>query len=285
MKRTVTKLFLIMAMAISWTGNAQTLVAKWTFPTGTPADSLADGGIQANLSKAVRTDGGTSAIDFSKNGLTTKAAQATGWDNGAMTKSWIIEITTLNYDNLKISSKQQSGGNNPGPQDYIIQYRIAAGGVWTDVPNTVILTANNWTSGVIDSVPLPGTCANQPSLWLRWLMTSNNNTAGGTVASTGIDKIDDIYITGHQGSTGISGENNAVFTVFPNPVRGEFRISSNEAMEEISVISQQGVCVKNQIISDDQQCLINTANLATGIYLVKIRLKTSKIATQKIVIN
>ena len=285
MKSTVTKLLLIMAMATAWTCNAQTLVAKWTFPTGTPADSLADGGIPANLSKAVRTDGGTSAIDFSKNGLTTKAAQATGWDNGALTKSWIVEISTLNYDNLKISSKQQSGGNNPGPQDYVIQYRIAAGGVWTDVPNTVILTANNWTSGVIDSIPLPVNSANQSSLWLRWLMTSNNNTAGGTVASTGIDKIDDIYITGHQVSTGIPGPNTTVFTVFPNPVYGEFRITSNEAMEEISMISQQGVCVKNQIISDDQQWLINTANLATGIYLVKIRFKTGNVAVQKIVIN
>jgi len=89
--------------------QSQVLLARWTFPTGNASDSIADGGIAANLNKAIHTEGGTSAIDFSKNGYTTKAAQATGWDNGADLKCWIVEITTANYENLKISSRQQSG--------------------------------------------------------------------------------------------------------------------------------------------------------------------------------
>jgi hypothetical protein len=185
MKKTITIITVIIALTFSLPATAQTLLARWTFPTGTPADSLADGGIPANLAKSIHTD----------------AAQATGWDNGAMTKCWMIELSTLNYENLKISSKQQSGGNNPGPKDFIVQYRIGSGGTWTDVPNAVIITANNWTSGVLDSLPMPDSCENRASLFLRWLMTTNDNTAGGTVAASGIDKIEDIYITGKAWAT------------------------------------------------------------------------------------
>ncbi|MFH1296399.1 MAG: hypothetical protein ABIJ04_03895, partial [Bacteroidota bacterium] len=69
---------LISLLLILPVSRGQELLAQWTFPTGNQSDSLADGGIPANLNKAIHTEGGgTSAIDFSKNGLTTKAAQAT----------------------------------------------------------------------------------------------------------------------------------------------------------------------------------------------------------------
>ena len=173
--------------------QGQVLLAKWTFPTGNPTDSLADGGLPVNLTMAIRTEGGTSAIDFSKNGATTKAAQATGWDNGAMTKYWVIRLNTVGYEMLKLSSKQQTGGNNPGPRDFMVQYRIGTTGTWADVPNSTMITANNWSSALLDSIDLPEPCKNQSSLYLRWIMTTNINSTGGTLTSNGINKIDDIY--------------------------------------------------------------------------------------------
>jgi len=68
------------------------------------------------VGQEIFTMGGTSGIEF-KNGLDTKAAQVTEWDNGMDVKAWVIEISTENFENLTISSIQQSGGNDPGPKD------------------------------------------------------------------------------------------------------------------------------------------------------------------------
>ena len=286
MKKSTIIISLIFALLIGATCQAQTLLAKWTFPTGNPSDSLADGGLPVNLTKAIRTDGGTSAIDFSKNGLTTKSAQATGWDNGAMTKSWLLEISSLGYDHLKISSKQQSGGNNPGPRDYAIQYRIGSGGSWTDVPNATIVTANDWTTSVVDSVPLPGTCANQPSLFLRWLMTTNTSSTGGTVLATGIDKIDDIYITGKQLSSAVNeSDSYTVCRIFPNPATGNITIDSKETVMEAFVINCQGICWYRQPAPDPHSFIINTSSLPSGIYIVKIIMLSGKTTTKKIILD
>jgi hypothetical protein len=285
MKKSFAILSLIISLVVSMPASAQTLIAKWTFPSGNPTDSLADGGLPANLTKAIRTEGGTSAIDFSKNGFTTKAAQATGWDNGAQTKSWVVEITTVNYDHLKISSKQQSGGNNPGPRDFTLQYRIAVNGTWTDVPDAVIVTANNWTSGALDSVALPDSCANRPSLFLRWLMTSDTNSAGAIVASTGIDKIDEIYISGKQISTGLDETfGSAECRIYPNPSHGNLTIASSEPVVEISLINQLGIAVHKQTTPASRKIVFNPENLPGGIYVIKVQLQSEKLITKKVIL-
>ncbi|MEI6683064.1 MAG: T9SS type A sorting domain-containing protein [Bacteroidota bacterium] len=278
-----TRIFLVAALLGCLNSNAQTLLAKWTFPTGTPADSLADGGIPSNLTKAIRTDGGTSVIDFSKNGLTTKAAQATGWDNGALTKSWIIEVSTLNYNTLKISSKQQSGGNSPGPRDYTLQYRLGASGVWADVPNTTLVTANNWTSAVLDSVPLPDTCTNRPSVFLRWLMTTNTSSAGATVVSTGIDKIDDIYVTGKAVQTSVESIPQAAMMVFPNPCADILTIIADRQMAEVVLTNPSGIVVLKQTAGGSRRLSLDMGNLPAGIYLLKTTMNSGGTATMKII--
>ena len=99
---------------VNFSLNAQQIViAGWTFPDNS---AVADTGITDNLEAEVMTMGGTSEIQF-KNGLETKAAQASEWDNGMNTKAWYVEITTTGYENLSISSVQQSGGTDPGPKD------------------------------------------------------------------------------------------------------------------------------------------------------------------------
>jgi len=280
-----TRIFLVAALFGCLSSHGQTLLAKWTFPTGTPADSLADGGIPSNLTKAIHTDGGTSVIDFTKNGLTTKAAQATGWDNGALTKSWIIEISTMYYNTLKISSKQQSGGNSPGPRDYTLQYRLGAAGVWADVPNTTLVTANNWTSAVLDSVPLPDTCINQPSVFLRWLMTTNTSSTGATVASTGIDKIDDIYVTGKPVQTSVESVQPATIKVFPNPVTDILTITAGQQMAEVTLTNPSGTVVRKQIASGSLRLSLGMENLPAGIYLLKTTMNSGTTATMKIIHN
>ena len=285
MKKTTTILSLCLLLLACNSLNAQVLLAKWTFPTGTAGDSLADGGLAANLTMAIHTEGGTSPIDFSKNGFTTKSAQATGWDNGSMTKCWVVPVNTLGYKELKLSSKQQSGGNNPGPRDYMVQYRVGTAAAWTDVPNTAMVTANNWTSAALDSIVLPDSCANRPMVYLRWVMTSDTNSSGSPVTSAGINKIDDIYITGKQISTGVNNpENSVVFSVFPNPSNGPVTVTSQVILRSIDIIDLGG-----RIVYSDQAVNSRAVNFLPGIatkgcYFIRVLTRAGQTSIKQVIL-
>jgi hypothetical protein len=284
MKKIIT-LFVALLFAGAIT-QAQVLIVKWTFPTGNATDSIADGGIPANLNKAIDTGGGTSDIDFSKNGATTKAAQATGWDNGAFLKYWVVEVCTQGYDNLRLSSKMQSGGNNPGPRDFTVQYRIGGTDLWIDIPGTTIVTANDWSTGWLDSVVMPSGCYNQSELYLRWIMTTNNNSQGGVLTSGGINKIDDIYVTGKQMNTGIrETQRELPCMVSPNPSNGNFVVEATESITSVSMFNTGGKCVYTKSALNAKKVTLKVDTIPQGTYFLKIRSMSGKEGNQKIVIS
>ena len=193
-KSTLFTVLLIIAFVgiININANAQDTIVQWTFPS---ESGLADGGIiGSNLEQEIQTAGGTSEIQF-KNGATSKAAEASGWDNGADEKKWKVEFETTGYTNIRLSSKVTSGGSNPGPRDFKVQYKLDDSD-WTDIADSEFQTANDWITGVLTELPIPITCDDQANIKFRWIMTSDTATGGSIVASTGISKIDDIYFTG-----------------------------------------------------------------------------------------
>jgi hypothetical protein len=263
-------LIAISTLCLTTFSHSQTLLAKWTFPTGTNTDSLADGGISANLTKGIHTEGGTSAIDFSKNGASTKAAQATGWDNGANAKCWVVQVTTSGFDQLTISSKQQSGGNNPGPRDWKVQYRIGLTGAWTDIPSTTLTVLNDWTTGILASVILPDACKNQDAVFFRWIMTSNTGSDGGTVAASGIDKIDDIYFYGMP-MTGIEKRSvQPVVSIFPNPATDRLEVSSVSSIQRIEIFTGNGSLVLSKEVTMQKNFVLPVSGLCSGNYVVNV---------------
>jgi hypothetical protein len=283
MKKTFTLLAaLLMAAFIS---QGQVLIVKWTFPTGAATDSIADGGLPVNLDKAIHTEGGTSAIDFSKNGVTTKAAQATGWNDGAGSKCWVVKVNTVDHDNLKISSKMQSGGNNPGPKDYKLQFKTSEAGNWQDVPGAIITVANDWETGVLDSVPLPADCNGQANLHLRWIMTSNTNSQGGTVEAGGINKIDDIYITGKVASTGLKENQPGLkFSLSPNPSSGRFVVFSDQDISALSIYNTSGKCIYSRDSFDAKTVTVDVDNFQRGTYFVRVITANGNTGNQKLLI-
>jgi len=194
MKKIITITALLFSIGISQAQIHDTIV-KWTFPTGNATDTIANGGIPANLSKVIKTVGGTSVLLFPA-GATTKSASATKWDNGSGTKYWQVSFTTKGYDSLFFTSKQRS--SSTGPRDFKVQYRLGSTGTWSDVQNAAVIdTADNFVKGFLtDSLPV--VCNNNDSVYLRWIMTSNISAKGGTVGSTGTSSIDDIIICGHN---------------------------------------------------------------------------------------
>lgn len=182
-----------------------TNVVTWNFPSGS-ADITADGGIAANLGKTISTTatGATSFVAGSL-GAPDQSISNNNWVSGDGTKWWEVEFVTTGYASLTVSSKQQSSGT--GPRDFKIQYKIGAGGTWTDVPSGAITVANNFTTGVVTNLALPTACDNQASVYLRWIMTSNISVNNGALGATGTDRIDDIVVNGRAPSY-VSGYNN-----------------------------------------------------------------------------
>jgi hypothetical protein len=270
-------IFLTLCPFVFFSSKAQVLIAKWTFPTGTTTDSLPDGGITANLNKAFKS-AGTSAIDFSKNGLTTKAAQATGWDNGNGTKYWYIMISTKDYDSINLSSKQQSGGATAGPRDYKLQYRLGNNGLWTDITkgavSVLLKVMNDWTTGAVNDLFLPSVCDDQDSVFIRWLVNSDTNSLGAVTAANGISKIDDIYFYGKAiKTTNICNMTSSrEVIVYPNPCRGNLNISSTQMIQSINICDLQGKMIISESGSGKTEYSKNL-NLSKGIYLLNVSLK------------
>ena len=264
---------------VQFSSRAQDTIVQWTFPTEA---AEADGGvIGANLTKVIETAGGTSDIEF-KNGATTKAAQATGWDNGAEEKKWKVEFETSGYTNIRLSSKITSGGTNPGPRDFKVQYKLDDGD-WTEIADSEFQTANDWITGVLFELPVPNVCDDHANIKIRWIMTSDTATDGSIVASTGISKIDDIYFTGDL----IDGDEEFVIkqpvSVFPNPAN-DYIVIRSESIVEIGLynINGQQVIDTRAVINET----IDVSDLNSGIYMIKIKnLKDKTVVLQKILIQ
>ena len=198
-----------------------TPVVEWNFP-GNPDDNIADGGIAFNASKTLNLFGCLAAVSYvptsgSATSAATTASASGGWASGSGADYWEVSMVTAGYYNLKVSSAQRS--SNTGPKDFKLQYKIGAGGTYTDVPGGTISVGNNWTSGVLTSISLPAACENKISVFLRWIMTSNTAVNLAAVATTGTSAIDNISVIGNAG-TFVSGYNNLSVAGVTQPVSG-----------------------------------------------------------------
>lgn len=175
--------------------SSQTTIVAWDFED---QDTLADAGISANLSKTIQRENSfINSFYYYTGAGGGKSLSAKNWDNGINTKYWIIELSTSTFSSVTLSSKQYS--SDKAPRDFKVQYSLdTASANWIDVPNSALILASNYTSGVLSNLPLPAACDNQVSVFLRWIMTSNISADGTTVASGGNSRIDDIAISGMQ---------------------------------------------------------------------------------------
>jgi hypothetical protein len=280
MKRIVTVISFVLLSTAAF--SQQDTLAQWTFPTGNETDTLPDRASSLNVNQSVFTLGGVSPIAF-KNGATTKAAQATKWDNGAGTKAWAVTLNTTGYQQLKVSSKHTAGGSNPGPRDLLLQYKVDPGD-WTDVEGGAITVGNDWTTGVISGLPLPEACSNQANLVLRWVTTSTFDINGDELASSGIAKIDDIYINGQVISGTSETELANRISVYPNPCSGRLTVESPATLTSVEIYAITGTQVyRNQ--GPVNNLSIPVGNLEPGKYFLVIRTGDQKRRVETVIVR
>lgn len=248
-------------------------VVYWNFPDATRDDSIADGGIAANLLKVInREPSFTDTLSFVFAGLTTKSVRSTGWDAGTGTKYYQIEFTTALYDSIRFSSKHKS--SNTGPRRFKADYSLD-GTIWTPLSGGDYVVGNNWTSGVINNFKLPVDCYNAASVHLRWIMTSDSAVNGtGLVAAGGASNMDDIYVFGRYNPTlGVNCPTDGKaleFSVYPNPANGSFNVQiEKNADVRVDILSITGQVMRSENRSGNRFSF-DLEGFSKGIYIVRM---------------
>ncbi|PRY87131.1 T9SS-dependent choice-of-anchor J family protein [Mongoliibacter ruber] len=202
MKQTLPKMVLLfqLLMLLFVQVNAQTeVIAGWTFDAIEVSErEFADLGNANNTGENAQIINPVN-INFTTyvqgtGGSGTFAKNSNGWQDAATTeKYWQVKVNTLDFENLSVSSKQQS--SNTGPKEFRIDYSLD-GTNWTTIPESSFDVANNFVTGTVASLAIPAAASNQAELFIRWIATSNVSVNGGIIAFGGTNRIDDILIEG-----------------------------------------------------------------------------------------
>jgi len=264
--------------------NIDTNIVYWDFED---EDIIADDGIEINLSKTIlREDSFSGTYVFYSGAGEGKSLSTLSWTEGAGSKYWIIEFSTLGYSSLTLSSKQYS--SNQAPKDFKVQYSIDSCLTWFDVPNSTIEVATDFYTGVLSNLPLPEQCDNQASVFLRWIMTSNNSVAEDLPLASGSNsRIDDILVSSHAYPITISDEiedNKTYLSVFPNPNNGKFYIETNIIFSELHIFNMFGETVYSTKLKEPVSGTIDLCNKPTGMYFLKIY-SGKNIYTKRIIVQ
>lgn len=268
----------IVLLSYSFLSQAQKdTLAGWTFPNGKLSDTIADFSSLNNSNSFIKSVG-TDPLQM-KNGATTSAAQATGWDNGNGVKFWEATINTLGYNNLSLYSKQTAGGNNPGPRDFAVFYSIGDTEKWSKVLNSEVNVQNDWTSGVLSDLMLPADCENAETLHIKWIMTSDTAADGSIVNATGTSKIDDVFILGDKISS-IENENPKI-SVYPNPASDFIMF---DGIKSVSIYNAFGQLI-NSYEFGMKTNRIHIKVLNKGMYILKLQTFEGEEFVQKLLKN
>jgi hypothetical protein len=263
-------LLLIMATTVAFSMQLDTITG-WNCPDDTDMNFNADIGLPGNLTYDLRAEdssGATRTLTYVA-GATTFAISAAEWDGGDSIKWWSAKFKANGYMNFKVYSKQSSDAGTPGPKYWKLQCR-KSGGVWEDIVGANVTVAADWTTGVVNGLDLPVSMNNPgtTSVYIRWIMTSNDNINGGTVGATGTSKIDDILVTGENAAGIESILYKDGLSIYPNPANELLYFESAEVISKIEIYDMKGARVisKNE---GSQQTQINISNLQPGLYFVK----------------
>jgi hypothetical protein len=292
MKNTMTIIFALFLFAQA---NAQSdTIVGWSFASdSTELAVMANYGLPVNLNNfslqaEVESTGDTLEVYMTNGagGSGDYAATAEGWDNGANDKFYAIEFKADGYSDFLVSSKMRAAGNNPGPRFWKLQYKLE-GGSWADIPNGDFEIANNWSTGVVEDLPMPADVNNpgSSSVFIRWIMTSNEDINGVDVLPTGRCKIDDIIVTALNYNDVEEIVVGSQINLYPNPSDGLFSVECSDRIEMILVMNMHGQIVYESH-SNAALSQIDLRSFAKGMFIIKMKpFNSNKYISKKIIVG
>ncbi|GAB6989646.1 metallophosphoesterase [Paenibacillus pini] len=171
------------------------LLAEWIFANaGQSGVFPATGGALKSTSTFKNIGGYYEDYDSSQHAISYQ-----GWDSGNGKKYWLATVSTKGYENITLSSQQNSSGT--GPRDFKVQISTD-NKTWADVANTnlkMVVSSFECASNTckLVNVPLPASANNLDVLYIRWIVRSDTNTKGTTgIGKTGSSWIKEIRVSG-----------------------------------------------------------------------------------------
>lgn len=176
--------------------QAQT-IAQWTFETSVPATA---GPFNPEVGSGSGLGWHASSAAVYSNPVGNGSAESFSANTWAVGDYWQFEVSTLGYNNVGLSWDQIS--SSTGPRDFSLDYSLNAGASWTTViAYSVLVNAapNTWSSITYNpsstfTPALAGAVDNQASVWFRLIDVSTISASGGTVATSGTDRVDNFTV-------------------------------------------------------------------------------------------
>jgi hypothetical protein len=185
----------------------------------------------------------------------------------------ILKLPTSGFQNPIL--KYAVTRTNNGATQQAVYYRTSDGGSWIFIND--IEVSEVWQPVVIDFSEIPQS-NNNPHFEVRILFT-DENAAG----ASGNNRFDNLQLEGFSTSVRISNPEDASVSLFPNPAGKTVHLTSDFAIESITVIDINGrIVIKKHPAFNALE--INTSSLSAGVYLVKINTGSS-ILTRKLIIR
>ncbi len=271
--KSILYIFSAFLIVLSHTLIAQSdTITGWDFSDTTNSTFSANLGLASNHSYTLRaedTAGSVRTLAY-VNGATDFAASTKDWDNGADNKFWTIKFKADGYSSFKLYSVQSSDAAAPGPKYWKVQTRLSNQS-YVDVTGGSITVASDWTTGVVNGLPLPASLDNpgSTSVYVNWMVTSNEGTDGNPVLPGGISMIDDIMVTGIS-STGIETVlYDSRIKISPNPASEFINISLGIETNHLQLHDASGSLVLKTAVNNSELSL-QVGHLKSGIYILSI---------------
>jgi hypothetical protein len=191
------------SLALSFSVQAQSTIADWTFETSAPATA---GPISPETGSGAMTGSHAGATVYSSpagNG-SAHSYSSTLWANGDYYEA---QVATTGYtDDISLSWSQTSSGTGPG--QYQLQYSTD-GSTWNNIGSTYTVLDNglapnaSWNATTASSAynfsvdltaATSGAVDNDPTLDLRFEDESTTSASGGVVSTGGTDRIDNVLV-------------------------------------------------------------------------------------------
>ena len=191
----------LLALASSTQVHAQTTIADWTFETSVPA-TAGPFSPETGAGTALGSHAGASTYSSPAGNGSTHSFSSNTW---AVGDYYQFQVSTLNYSSIALSFDQTS--SSTGPAQFQLEYSTN-GTSFTNIGSPYSLLVNGspntpWTSSAYNSaytftpdLSSVSGLANDPTLYFRLVDNSTTSENGGTVASTGTDRVDNVDITG-----------------------------------------------------------------------------------------
>jgi len=176
--------------------SSAAVLAEWTFETSVPVTGgphVAEGGVFAATSNASSNTGATFSNPAGFGSI--ESFSSNGWNAG---EYFQFSAPSTGYEDITLSLA--ATGSNTGPRDFEVRYSTD-GSSFTTL-TTYTLTNDAWNAIITPAASLkgsfaaPSTLDDQALVYFRLAAVGTTSITGGTVATTGTSRVDNVTING-----------------------------------------------------------------------------------------